>query len=637
VEDSEADAELLLLELARGPFEVTSVRVQTASALRAALSQGSWDLIISDYSMPAFDAPAALSVLKEAELDIPVIVVSGTIGEESAVEALRAGAKDFLVKGKLARLLPAIDRELRDAAVRAAQRHAQQALRETERRYRRIVETTNEGVWMLDAAALTTFVNARMATLLGYAAAEMRGLPIFDFLHPQSITDVKSSLERHETGDVAHTEIRFKNKDGKDLWALLDSTPIFGGDGAYEGALVMVMDVTVRKRLEDQLLQAQKMEAVGSLAGGVAHDFNNLLSVVLSYASLLLEGLQPDDPIRAELEEIRKAGERAADLTRQLLAFSRRQVLELKTLDLNQIVAGMQNMLRRVLPEDIELSLLTSHTLGKVRADAGQMGQVIMNLAVNARDAMPEGGKMTIETANATLDEAYAALHLGVTPGKYVMLAMTDTGVGMDAATVARIFEPFFTTKDQGKGTGLGLSTVFGIVQQSGGNIWVYSEPGKGTTFKVYLPRTDRALDPLESVPPPVTLRGSETVLLAEDEDAVRTVTRTILRRQGYNVLEAQNGGEALLICERYSATIHLLVTDVIMPRMSGRELAARLTPLRPEMKVLYLSGYTENSIIHHGVLDAGISFLQKPITPEAFLRKVREVLDMTSAPKGTR
>jgi CheY-like chemotaxis protein len=360
----------------------------------------------------------------------------------------------------------------------------------------------------------------------------------------------------------------------------------------------------------------------------VAHDFNNVLSVILSYGEFILADLKPGDPLRADIEEISKAAARAAGLTRQLLMFSRQEVVEAKVLDLHEVLTNMERMIQRILGEDVELVVVAPASTGRVKVDPSHIEQVILNLVVNARDAMPTGGKLSIELANVVLDADYAHNHLPVKAGPHLMLAISDTGSGMDRETQARIFEPFFTTKDKGKGTGLGLSTVFGIVQQSGGSIWVYSEPGRGTTFKVYLPRVDADVDVPKPLLVPATLRGTETVLLVEDEEQVRAVVLSILRRQGYNVIVAQNAGEALLLCERHPEHIDLLLTDVVMPQMSGPELAKRLGTTRPEMKVLCMSGYTDDSIIRHGVLETGVAFIQKPITPGPLTRKVREVLD---------
>jgi signal transduction histidine kinase len=380
------------------------------------------------------------------------------------------------------------------------------------------------------------------------------------------------------------------------------------------------------QRVQEQLSQAQKMEAIGRLAGGVAHDFNNLLTVVLSYANLLIPTLDPTDRRRNYLEEVKRAGERGAALTQQLLAFSRQQVIERRVLDLAQIVRDMDAMIRRLVGEDVVVEAVITPDLGRIKADANSIEQVILNLVVNARDAMPEGGRLIIEARNVDLDENYGREHLDGIMGAHVLLAISDTGIGMDKATQQRIFEPFFTTKSTG--TGLGLATVFGIVRQAGGGIWVYSEPGKGTIFKIYLPRTyevEHREAPRSAVS---SLQGAETILVAEDEEPLRQVVRRTLEEQGFSVLVACSGFEALELCERYPGPIDLLLTDLVMPRMSGRELADRLAPLRPSMKVLYMSGYTENEIANHDISDARMSFLAKPLTPESLLRKVREVLD---------
>ncbi len=431
-----------------------------------------------------------------------------------------------------------------------------------------------------------------------------------------------------EGQQILDREERGLDARGNPRWYLTTKVPLRDADGSAIGSIGVLKDITSRKRLEEQLRQGQKMEAIGQLAGGIAHDFNNLLSVVLSYADLIMSDLKGDDPIRADVAEIRQAGTRAAELTRQLLMFSRQQVVAPKVLDLNEVLTSVDKMLRRLLGEDVTLTSVMGASLGHIHADPGSIEQVIMNLAVNARDAMPVGGKLTMETANVTIDEVSAAEHAGARPGAYVMLSMTDTGTGMDKPTLARIFDPFFTTKELGKGTGLGLSTVFGIVQQCGGSIWVYSEPGLGTTFKIYLPRVDSDLAPGRAASSATMPHGSETILLVEDDDQVRAVACDILARHGYEVLVAPTAAAAIVLAEERAGPIHLLLSDVVMPEMSGPALAKRLERTRPSMKVLCMSGYTDDAAVRHGVIAAELDYLQKPITIETLTHKVREVLD---------
>jgi PAS domain S-box-containing protein len=652
VEDSPTDAKLVVRELermARIEFE----RVDTPKAMRAALER-SWDLIISDWSMPKFSAPAALTVLKEKGLDVPFIIVSGTVGEDKAVEAMRSGAHDYVLKDNLGRLTPAVERELRECQGRAARRKAEAALRESETRFRRLAESGIIGIVVSDPDGCVLEANDVFLKMIGFSKDELaRGLIRWQDLTPPELAPLAArAAEQLEASGVAVPwETESLRKDGTRVPILKGVATL--GDARH---IAFTVDLTERKRAEqerrrlkgdakesqdarvraeealrqseEQLRQAQKMEAVGRLAGGVAHDFNNVLSVIMSYGEIILEDLKKGDPMRADVEEIRKAAGRAAGLTRQLLLFSRQQVVAPKVIDLREVLVSMDKMLQRILGEDVDLVSVATKAAGRVEVDPSHIEQVILNLVVNARDAMPTGGKLTIETANVLLDDEYAAGHLPVKSGFYVMLAVTDTGCGMDKETQARIFEPFFTTKEQGKGTGLGLSTVFGIVQQSGGNIWVYSEPGKGTTFKVYLPRVDAEVDVLRPTVAPATLRGHETILVCEDEEQVRGIVQSILRRQGYRVIPAQHPGEALLLCEQFPEPIDLLLTDVVMPEMSGPELARRLAGARPAMKVLCMSGYTDDSIVRHGVLESGVAFLQKPITPAALATKVREVLD---------
>jgi signal transduction histidine kinase len=382
------------------------------------------------------------------------------------------------------------------------------------------------------------------------------------------------------------------------------------------------------ERTQEQLVAAQRLEAVGRLAGGIAHDFNNLLSVIMTYGEFAIERLRARDPIREDIEQVVRAGRRAADLTRQLLAFSHKQIMEPRVTNLNDVIKGFEAMLRRLLGEDIDIEIHAASDLGNVLADPGHLEQVVMNLAVNARDAMPEGGKLTIETRNVELDQEYADGHIAVKPGPFVQVSVADAGVGIPPEVRSQIFEPFFTTKEMGKGTGLGLSMVYGIVKQSGGHIWVYSEPGQGTTFKVYLPRVDAEVVEREQPRRSAAASGHETILLVEDEPMVRDSAERILTSAGYRVLVASNGGEALLLCEEHGARIDLVLTDVVMPNMSGQVLAERIEKLHPDLKVLFTSGYTDNAIVHDGVLDAGTQFIEKPFSVAALTAKVRSVLD---------
>ena len=510
-DDSENDVLFLLRALRKAGYEPVYERVSTAPAMKAALQRQTWDIVISDYEMPNFGGFEALQLLKESGHDLPFILVSAVVSEETAVAAMKAGAHDYIMKRNLVRLAPAIERELREAQTRGARKAAEEALRQS----------------------------------------------------------------------------------------------------------------------EEQLRQAQKIEAVGRLASGVAHDFNNILTVITGHSELLLRQLDADDPRRKNAEQIEKAAYRAAALTRQLLTFSRKQVIEPRVLKLNAIILNIEKMLRRLIGEDIEFCTVLDSAAGHIKADPGQIEQVIMNLAVNARDAMPNGGKLTVTTANTTLDKKHLNNFPDLCAGDYVMLTIADTGTGMSEEVKAHLFEPFFTTKPPGKGTGLGLATCFGIVKQSTGHINVHSELGRGTTFKIYFPQVQSALEsPRVRIMPTEATGGNETVLLVEDEPVVRELAVATLREKGYTVVEAVNGEEGLRMARQHDGKIDLVLTDVVMPVMGGKEMADALRTSHPDTKVLFTSGYTEDALGHHGVLRPGILFLQKPYMTATLARKVREVLD---------
>ena len=507
-------------------------------------------------------------------------------------------------------------------------KQAEAALLRSEEQYRELFESANDAIYTTDLRGSFTSFNKMAEQLSGYSREEAMQMNMDHLLAPEFVERGRQEIQRIlEGGSPGIIEIEILAKDGHRV-ALEANDRILLQDGKVIGIQGIARDISERKKLEAQLRQAQKMEAIGRLAGGVAHDFNNLLGVILGYGELLLEHSDSASPQRQQIEEIKKAAERGASLTRQLLAFSRKQVLEARVLDINAVVDESEKLVRHLIGENIELTAILKSRLGRVKADLGQIEQVIMNLVINAKDAMPQGGKLTIETADVELDEGYARAHAEVRPGSYVMLAVSDTGAGMEREIQTHIFEPFFTTKAPGAGTGLGLSTVYGIVRQSNGHISVYSEPGKGTTFKIYLPRVEQPLEALESPMAARSLDGSETILLVEDEPSLRELGREFLEQNGYLVLEAKNPAEAIQVAEQHIGTIHLLLTDVVMPGMNGRQLAEHLSASRPYMKVIYMSGYTDDAIVNLGVLENGINFLGKPFAREALLRKVRDVLE---------
>jgi len=607
----------------------------------AAIRLQAFDVVLTDLMMPGMDGVTLVKKALQMDPHLVCIVMTGQGTIQTAVDAMRVGAFDYVLKPFGLQTLPPL---LKRAMNVRQMRLENLQLRETVAIYE-LAQTIS---LTLDPQ---TVINKLIDAVIKQTDADEVSvlLPCNDGTDDLYVAGVggancaRSIRERvpvdyHEIDSSFSTPLQVANK-------VVGTLHIDAGSRVrpFTVAQMKVLSILAataaaalesasRTDLEQQLRQSQKMEAIGQLAGGVAHDFNNLLTAINGYSSLALQRTSPDDRVKGYLEEIRKAGERAANLTRQLLAFGRKQMLKPIVLNLNDVVSDMNKMLRRLIGEDIRFNAKFDPDLKPIRADPGQIEQVLVNLVVNSRDAMPQGGNLTIETANFDNDARFAGNHLGLAPGHYVMLAVSDSGCGMDEKTKARIFEPFFTTKEKGRGTGLGLSTVYGIVKQSGGSVCVYSEPGKGTIFKVYFPQLPEGAElPKPTLVETAVPRGSETILLVEDEDVVRGLVRKILEQAGYYVLDARGGEDALRLCRELNAPIHLLLTDVVMPERSGKEIAQCLAKLRPSTRVLYMSGYADDAIVHHGVLDSNVEFIQKPFTPLALARKVREVLDAQS------
>ena len=642
VEDDETDAELVRLELERGGFALDWERVDSEPLLRQAL-QKQWDIIISDFAMPGFNGLRAFEIYRRLAGSTPFIFVSGALGEDRAVEAMRSGARDYFLKGNLARLNAAVRRELEEARNRRERQRAEETASREQRRLAMAIEASGAGIFelRLDDEGTVDYSGA-WSRILGFEAAELPARTsslrtwLSNNLHAEDAAIAGRGLSAFLEGGASGTnrylgEFRLRHKTGRWVDVAASATVFaWGADGAPVQIVGVLLDLSSRKHLEAQLRQAQKMEAVGQLGGGVAHDFNNLLTAILSFGAFALEAIPQEGTAADDIAEVLKAAKRAQSLTSQLLAFSRRRSVSPRVLNVNEVVASADRILRRLLGADIELVAAPAPDLWNIKVDHDDLEQVLLNLAVNARDAMPEGGKLTIETDNVHIADGYASVVHGayIAPGDYVVIAVSDSGVGMSQETQARIFEPFFTTKDQGRGTGLGLSTCYGIVKQAEGFIWVYSELGQGTTFKVYLPRVAA---PAELVAPrmePADLRGSEVILLVEDTEQVRKVAMRSLSRLGYTVIEATNGEEALSLFQGARDEIDLLITDVVMPVLGGKQLAERVRAVRPTVRILFMSGYAKAAIAAQGILAPGTPVLQKPFTPDQLGRWVRLILD---------
>ena len=600
------------------------------ASFEAALAAERFDLIISDYDLPGYDGVTALARAQAAQPDVPVILVSGTVVEEQAVACLQKGATDYLLKGHLERLVPAVQRALVEAETRRSRKAAEEALRLAEARMRFTLESAHVGVWDMDYATGALHWSEVMEAQYGLEPGTFGGtFPAFvERVHPDDRRALLATIEHAVRSGTDFSVLhRALMPDGTVRWLSGTGRVVLGDDGTARRAVGISQDVTERRMLEDQYRQAQKMEAMGRLAAGVAHDFNNLLTVILGFCELLLEDLAPGDRRQLGIGQIQKAGLQAAAMTRQLLTFSRKEIIEPTLLDLNAIVTDMQALLARLIGEDVHVVLALEPALALVKADRGQVEQIILNLSVNARDAMPKGGTLSIATANLAFAQCPVNSLFQIKPGPCVSLTVTDTGTGITPEVLARLFEPFFTTKGVGKGTGLGLATVHGIITRSGGSVTVDSEVGRGTSFIVHFPKAD-AEQPAVAASAAVTRpsRGVQTVLVVEDADGLRQLTKLLLERQGYTVLVAANADEA---CQLVAAnlSIDLLLTDVVMPGASGPELVTQLMTSQPRLKVIYMSGYTDEAIAHHGVLDAGIAFLHKPFTADALGRKIAEVL----------
>jgi two-component system cell cycle sensor histidine kinase/response regulator CckA len=746
LEDNKADAKLALRELALAGFDIQSEIVSTSTQFIQRVQSKKYDLILADYNLPEWSGIEAIRWLRSSELAIPFILVSGTVGDDLAVECIKEGATDYVLKRNLGRLRQAFRRALDEEKLRADRDRAERELRESEEQYRLLFESNPSPMWVCEpqggaflavnetalhqygfsrdeflamttqdllaantssarptkssemfrgteilthkkrdgtlievertcrkllfrnkeaelvlahditelrksqkdlrqseerfakafrcsplAMTISTLkdacyldINDAFLQLLGYTRADIIGRAATELNIWVDRRDRDSMVQQlSETGRVIAFEAQFRTSSGETKLTELSAETI-DLDGT-PCLLAVTRDITAARQMEEQFRQAQKMEAVGRLAGGVAHDFNNMLGVISGYSEILLDRADAA-PVRKSIEEIKKAADRAAGLTRQLLAFSRQQVLQPRVLNLNAVVGNLSKMLRHMIGEDVELILLEDSALGRVKADLVQIEQIIMNLAVNARDAMPQGGKLTIETKNAELHES-STPHLKVRPGHYVLLSASDTGCGIQEKDLPHVFDPFFTTKEPGKGTGLGLSMVYGIVNQSGGYVWVFSKPDKGATFNIYLPRVDEH-ETAEVIDLGVSvIKGSETILLVEDEASMRKLMVTLLEDNGYTVLEAEGGGQAVAIARDYQGSIEMLVTDVVMPGLSGAELVKNVRKFRPDLRLLYVSGYTNDLIAQHGASGQKVALLSKPFTKHSLLSKIREIL----------